>query len=74
MKRYSTLSDVVNALRIAFGDYADQYDLEAIARETHEYRVDLDERGRHRLDTAGFEQSVTDEEFWRVVARHEINA
>jgi len=73
--RYSNFSDVVEQGVIpALGWDGAAYDAPAIARAAFDYRVDTDEAGRILLDTGGFEQVCGDEEFWAIVARHEIGS
>ena len=71
MTRYTTRQDIIDSLAGVFGDFADDYDLDAIIDETYAYRVDEDENGNQLLGTAGFEQIVTDEEFWAIAGRHD---
>ncbi|WP_269929120.1 hypothetical protein [Kocuria massiliensis] len=47
------------------------FDVNGIADELLEFRVDHDDQGRELLDTAGYEVRE-DVEFWAVVERHEI--
>lgn len=71
MRRFTTISDVIrDEIAPALGEYADEYDLEAIAHEAYEYRVDTDGRGRELANTAGFESVVDDDEFWEIVQKH----
>ena len=72
MRRFTTISDVIQQeIAPALGEYADEYDLEAIAHEAYEYRVDTDERGRGLANTAGFECVVEDhDELWEIVEKH----
>lgn len=72
MQRFTTLTDVIrDEIAPALGEYADEYDLEAIAREVYEYRVDTDERGRGLANSAGFECVVDNDEFWEIVQKHQ---
>lgn len=71
MTRYATRQQVIDSLAGVFGDFAADYDLDAIIDETYAYRVDEDENGNQLLNTAGFEQIVTDEEFWAIAGRHD---
>lgn len=48
-----------------------EYDYDVIFSETFTWKVDYDGRGNELLNTAGFEQTVTDDGFWEIVARHE---
>ena len=71
MTRYTTRQDIIDSLAGVFGDFADDYDIDAIIDEAYAYRVDEDENGNQRLSTAGFEQTVTDEEFWAIAEKHD---
>lgn len=72
MTRYATINDATEQYTLtALGDYAADYDCEAITREAFAYRTDTDEHGNEVLTRAGFELAVTDEEFWTIVAKHE---
>ena len=69
--RYASFQDakeqgVLYALSGSEGDF----DADAITREAFAWTIDTDERGNELLDTAGFEQTVTDDEFWVIVERH----
>jgi hypothetical protein len=69
--RYEKITDAIEqAIGPALGEFGNDYDLEAIAREVFEYKVDTDERGQELLNTAGFEQVVSEEEFWEIAERH----
>lgn len=75
MTRYTTIADVIEQDVVpALGEHADDYDAEAIAREAFEYRVDTDGQGNELLNTAGFEQKVSVDEFWKIVERHDKTA
>ena len=45
MTRYATRQQVIDSLAGVFGDFAADYDLDAIIDETYAYRVDEDEDG-----------------------------
>lgn len=67
--RYTTRRDAIEqAIAPALDD--DNYDVAAICNEAFEYRVDTNGAGQELLNTAGFEQTVTDDEFWKIAARH----
>lgn len=68
--RFATIDDVINHLADALD--GTEYDLDAIARATHEWTVDIDEDFRERLDTAGYERSVSDDEMWTIAEQHTI--
>jgi len=73
--RYTTNRDAIEqAILPALDTHADDYDVDAIFREAFEYRVDTDKDGNELLNTAGFEQVVTDEEFWVIAAKHDKTA
>lgn len=70
--RYTTISDVIDqAVAPALGEYGDDYDLEAIAREAFEYKVDTDADGNELLNTAGFEQLVDEAGFWGIAEKYD---
>ena len=71
MTRYTTRREIADNLAGVFGDHADDYDIDAIIDEAYAYRVDEDENGTELLGTAGFEQIVTDEEFWAIAEKHD---
>ncbi|MEU0078502.1 hypothetical protein ABZY58_11450 [Micromonospora tulbaghiae] len=74
-KRFTTRQDVIEQdILPALGEHGDDYDTDAICREAYEYRVDTDGQGNELLNTAGFEQIVTDDEFWEIVAKHDKTA
>jgi hypothetical protein len=73
--RYATKPQAIEALIVtALGDFAADYDIDAIADETLAYTVDTDDQGNELLNTAGFEQTVSDEEFWAIVETHDTSA
>lgn len=70
--RITTIQDVIDrAVVPALGDFANDYDVEAIAREAFAWRIDTDGQGRELLNTGGFEQVVSDEAFWEIAKKHE---
>lgn len=72
VRRYTTMRDVIEREIIpALGEHVDDYDVETIAREAFAYRVDTNEQGDELLNTAGFEQVVDVEEFWRIAAKYD---
>ena len=73
MTRYTTRQDIIDSIAGIFGDFADDYDIDAIIDEAYAYRVDEDENGQVLLNTAGFELVATGIEFWEIVARHETD-
>ncbi|GAA0494711.1 hypothetical protein Ade02nite_19850 [Paractinoplanes deccanensis] len=69
--RYTTRQDAIDqaiAPALAEGNY----DLEAICRETFDWKIDVNGKGQELLNTGGFEQTVSEEEFWEIAAKHEI--
>lgn len=70
--RYTTRQDAIEQAimpALTEGDY----DLEAICYEAYGWKIDTNERGQELLNTGGFEQTVSDEQFWEIAARHEID-
>ena len=73
--RYTTSTDAYNQVLIpALGEYVDDFDHEAIFSEVFDYRIDEDEAGNKLLHTAGYEDITTPEEFWEIVAKHDLTA
>lgn len=72
MQRFTTITDAIEqAITPALGEYGNDYDLEAIAREMFAYKVDTDADGNELLKTAGFEQTVDDAGFWAIAEKHD---
>ncbi|WP_432124078.1 hypothetical protein [Streptomyces sp. C10-9-1] len=71
--RFTTINDVIEAITPAFGEHGDDYDIAAIAQATHTWMIDTDGNGNELLNTAGFEQTVTVEEFWAIAAQHDTS-
>ncbi|MDY5160979.1 hypothetical protein [Actinotignum urinale] len=66
MKLYTTLSDLEGQEVIpALGEFVDDFDTEAIAFEISEYQSSND------LNKCGFIVTVTEEEFWEIVEKHD---
>lgn len=66
--RFSTRTDAIDqAIIPALGDFAGEHDVDAIFDRAFEYRVDRTEDDAEWLPSAGFEQAVTDDEFWSIV-------
>lgn len=59
--KYSTVPDALDAVKPWFGDFADDFDLDAILDEAFEYDPDQD----------GFVLAVDDDEFAAIAARHD---
>jgi hypothetical protein len=70
--RYATIQDAVEQyVGPSLGDFAEDYDMDAIAREAFQCVVDTDENGAEHLTTAGFQlRVVTDDAYWDIVERH----
>lgn len=65
--RYATKTDAIDqAIKPALDE--GDYDVDKIFEACFKYLTDVDEQGRYLLNTAGFEQVVSDETFWDVVA------
>ena len=75
---HTTADDAKNAIRVAIegggAADADDYDIDAIFDEAYEYEVDTNDQGQELLNTAGFVQVVTVDEFWEIVGRHDRTA
>lgn len=70
--RYTTRQDAIEQAimpALTEGDY----DYEAICYEAFDWKIDTNEQGQELLHTGGFEQTVTDEEFWEIAARHDTD-
>jgi hypothetical protein len=67
--RYTTRRDAIEQAILPALD-GDDYDAEAICREAFDWKIDVDDKGQELLNTGGFEQTVTDDEFWAIVAKH----
>lgn len=73
--RHATLADVIDQVILpALGEHAEDYDVEAIARDTHTWMIDTDADGNELLNTEGFEQTVDEDEFWTIVAKYDTTA
>ena len=73
--RYTTITDAIEqAIVPALGEHSDDYDIDAIASEAFEYKVDTDEQGNELLNTAGFEQIVDTDGFWAIAEKHDETA
>jgi hypothetical protein len=81
--RYTTIRDAAEQfVGPSLGDFADDYDVDAIARNAFEYVVDTDEDGTEYLNSAGFrlrpEYDAGDDDpsgaefsaYWAMVERH----
>ncbi len=71
--RYTTNRDAIEQAIAPALDHGN-YDLDAIFAETFTWAIDRDEHGNELLNTGGFEQTATDDEFWAVVAKHDLDA
>jgi hypothetical protein len=67
--RYTTKDD---AIERAFpeGVAEPDYDVDAIFAATFGYRIDKDASGNALLNTAGFEQVVPEEQFWKIAEQY----
>jgi hypothetical protein len=69
--RYENRSEAIDqAIIAALGGQEDDFDVDAIFDETFRYHVDRNEDGLGLANSAGFEQVVTVEEFWKIVEKH----
>jgi hypothetical protein len=73
--RYTTRQDAIKqAIIPALGEFGHDYDIEGLAAEILVYKVDTDEHGNERLNTAGFELTVEGDEFWAAAKRYDTTA
>jgi hypothetical protein len=70
-KRYENKENVMLDIRIAIGENVDDYDLDGIFAEAYEYKIDTDEQGRGLQNTAGFQQIVSESEWWAIAEKHD---
>jgi hypothetical protein len=63
-------NDILNALAGTDGVWDDDA-IDSIFREAYEWKIDVNDEGQELLNTGGFEQVVSAEGFWEIVARHE---
>lgn len=59
---YSTINDVIGDVIISLGEYAEDFDVEAIAREVASYKAELQ----------AFTFDVDGDDYWGIVAKHAI--
>lgn len=52
-KLYSSIQDVIDSLAGFFGDFGDDYDVEAIAKEATEWFAEVDENGNEHGNCSG---------------------
>ncbi len=70
-ERYSSRQDVIEqAILPALYPDADDYDVDAIADDTYEWRVEKDADGNELLNTAGFVPVKQLDAFWQSVQAH----
>ena len=69
MTRYEKLTDVIDYVNTALGNYAADYDTEAIAREISTWTTDINNHGREVVTHAGYEITADDDTFWAIAAR-----
>jgi len=74
MDRYQTIRDVVNqVVRPALGDRAPEFDVYAIAHATYKYATYKNADGTENAGAAGFETTLSANEFWDVVAENALS-
>ena len=70
---YPTIQEAIEReILPALGGYAEDFDVRAIADDVFEYVTPEDDRGRVRVDRAGFVLKVGVLEFWEVAFSHEL--
>lgn len=66
--RYSTKQDAIaQDIAPALEGYEADFDMDAIFAKAFKWDVTYDEHGRELVTTAGFEQCVSEPEFWAIV-------
>ncbi len=71
-QRFTTRQDAIEqAIMPALTE--GNYDYEAICYEAFEWKIDVNGQDQELLNTGGFEQVVSDEQFWAIAAKHEIS-
>lgn len=71
---HTTIQDAIDQEVLpALGQYAADYDVEAIADEVFRFDDGYDQTtGVHNLDRQGFYQAVGDDAFWQIAENHQI--
>ena len=70
---YPTIQEAIEReILPALGGYAEDFDVRAIADDVFEYVTPEDDRGRVRVDRAGFVLKVGVLEFWEVAFSHQL--
>lgn len=69
--RLSSMEDVHREIAEALGEWRGHFDIAGIAHECYEYTVDYDADGRGLANSAGFECTVSDSEFWAIAERYD---
>lgn len=68
----TTLDDVRREIADALGEYADDFDIDAIAADCYAFAAYVDDDGTQYSD-AFFVQVVDSCDFWEIVKRHDIS-
>lgn len=72
MRRFASKDDVIDQVIVpAIGGFRGSYDVDQIFSDCFTYRADTDANGEEILNTAGFEQTASDREFWDSVSRND---
>jgi hypothetical protein len=69
--RFTTKQDAIEQ-GIAPALTEGEFDTDSIFAEAYAWAIDKDDDGNELPNTGGFEQTVTDDEFWTIVQRHEL--
>lgn len=73
MIRLDTLRDAAEQVCLMLDTSEGTYDHDAIAADAFTYQVQHDSRGRELCETAGYVMTATEDEFWAIVARHDLD-
>lgn len=72
MTIYTTITDyIAQVVNPALGEYADDYDVEAIAQDMTEWHDEKDANGNILLNASGLVER-DDVDFWEIAQKHEI--
>lgn len=79
MKIYSSITDIQDFVVTSLGDFAGDYDIEAIVDEISDWHNEVDADGNIRLDRSGLivkpeynDSEAGNEAFWELVAQHDL--
>lgn len=68
--RYTTAEDAIDQEILPVLDGESEYDVRGIFHEAFDWKIEINERGQELLDSGGFEQVVSNEEFAEIVEKY----